>query len=83
MASVHLKDNSKIIINACSETDAENVINYALTLVDPQFIPSEGVKITYSHNVASLAEVEVQAQYVKKFQGHKTAAPLWGVHLLD
>ena len=81
MASVRLIDNSQIIINAFSEGEAQRVIDYLITLIDPAYIPSSGVKMIYSKNVAEYVEVEVRASYVKKFQGHKTTAPLWAKSL--
>lgn len=81
MASAKLTDNSQLIINAFSEGEAQRVIDYIATLIDPAFIPSEGLRMVYSKNVAEYLEIEVEASYVKKYQGHRTAAPLWGISL--
>ena len=81
MASVKLTDNSQVIVNAFSEGEAQRVIDYIETLIDPAFIPSDGLKMVYSKNVANLVEVDVTASYVKKFAGHKNTAPLWGVNI--
>lgn len=81
MASMRLSDNSQCIVNAVSEPEAQKVLDYVTTLIDPAFIPDEGPKVVYSKGVAEYAEVDVKAVYVKKFAGHKTTAPLWGHHI--
>lgn len=81
MASVRLTDNSQVIVNAFSEPEAQKIIDYVLTLISPSFIPPSGAKMVYTQNAADYTEVEVKAQYVKKFSGHKTTAPLWGKHI--
>jgi hypothetical protein len=77
MASFKLKDNSQLIINADTEQDAEVVINYLLSLIEPSMIPADGGKMVYSKNVGDYRQVEVLATYVKRFAGHKNVAPLW------
>lgn len=81
MASARLTDNSKVIVNTGSEGEAERIIRYVETLIDPSFIPSGGLQMTYSKNVANFLEVEIEASYIKKFAGHKNTAPLWGISL--
>jgi hypothetical protein len=81
MASLRLADNSQVIVNVFSEPEANKILDYITTLIDPDFIPEVGLKMVYSQNVAEYAEVDIRAQYVKKYQGHRTAAPLWGQHI--
>ncbi len=81
MASMRLTDNSQVIVNAGSEPEAQKILDYVSTLIDPDFIPQSGLKTVYSKGVAEYAEVDVKAVYVKKFAGHKTTAPLWGRHI--
>ncbi|MEO0884686.1 MAG: hypothetical protein AAFY54_01980 [Cyanobacteria bacterium J06648_10] len=77
LMSVRLTDNSQIRINAFSEEEAQKVVDYVLTLVDPVFLPPLGPKIVYSKGVADFAEVAVKAVHIKKFNGHKTGIPVW------
>jgi len=82
LATVRLTDNSQIRLNVFSLLEAEKVIGYISTLLDPAYVPETGLSITYSENVANYAEVLVKAEYVKRFKGHKTTVPVWGRRIL-
>ena len=82
LATVRLIDNSQIRLNVFSLLEAEKVIGYISTLLDPVYVPEAGLSITYSENVANYAEVLVRAEYIKRFNGHKTTVPVWGRRIL-